>query len=1067
MLKKIEPFPICINDIRNTKIKRMGDSNLNIETSDIMTASDYEIQSELNDMRQHANKIIQGIKKLDINDSNRAIWELFQNAVDLSEECNVQIKLTESTFEFSHNGEPFTPMTLDCLFKQVSSKTLEEKKQLYNENDPVGQYGTGFITSHAFGKEVFIDGALIKGNGFIPLNQFKINRFTDNWKELANHIRILKKEVSSLLSNSQLQAPPYPSTKFTYKTATRLNHESAAKALSSLELILPYVMTLNPTLSSVLVTDINGDETVYKKKDSYTKGEIQIRPININGIDQEICYLESENEKVIIILPLTPEYQAFDFDENLPKLFLYYPLIGTQYFGVNFIMNSRQFQPTEPRNGLYLKSDNESNEKDEEANRQLIQKASNSIFEFIRKNAYQINSPIKLATINFNINSDDILLNDYFKNLKIEWINEFKNFPLVETDSGNIKPSEALFLHNELLLDDENFDAIFELANKFWKNIPKKHLTKEWTKKIDEWDIDEIKYININNIVAKIQDAGSLTAFSSHDILKHFYNYLIEQEHTDVFNAYKLLPNIKGEFRQLLGNEGLNSSLNLTDELIEIADVIMPDIPKRHVHPEFKFSLEFTDYSRKNYTTEVNEYITKQIGEKATSKAIDELFLQKLMDYCKIVTSAESTSVPSKIIKLICRYYNQSEELIAIPVIKDEELDNRPPQKRLLRLFLNDISNEKETWIIDNLDFLLEVISIGANYYDYEELFQTLRIFPNQLNELKEQSYLFIDDQILPEIKDLYDKVVEPNFQIRSILVNEDFAEFLKNKQKKTIKDLTEKIESKFFDEQTHLSINEHPFKKEILDILEKIKESSDYEKYFKLIFSKRSSILVDLADGEDTFSILSLDSKRIKKLAELGNNPDFDEIVKLGQEALLKKQQENTNFQHKYTIGTHIESLLRKNLIDVIPENIKADIEDVQDGQDIIIKINEQPRYFIEVKSRWDVNTSIRMSKNQTLRADEQKNNYALCSVDMTKYIGDNKFEVQDIELIKHCITFDNEIGHEVTHLISVLNQTNDIETIHLDGDYRTLVPMKFIDKGLNFDEFEKYLIEFLKKEL
>jgi len=106
-------------------------------------------------------------------------------------------------------------------------------------------------------------------------------------------------------------------------------------------------------------------------------------------------------------------------------------------------------------------------------------------------------------------------------------------------------------------------------------------------------------------------------------------------------------------------------------------------------------------------------------------------------------------------------------------------------------------------------------------------------------------------------------------------------------------------------------------------------------------------------------------------------------------------------------------------------------------------------------------------MSKNQTLRADEQKNNYALCSVDMTKYIGDNKFEVQDIELIKHCITFDNEIGHEVTHLISVLNQTNDIETIHLDGDYRTLVPMKFIDKGLNFDEFEKYLIEFLKKEL
>lgn len=123
----------------------MEESNVKIADIKIETADDYKIQSELNDMKQHANKIIQGIKKLDNNDANRAIWELFQNALDLSEECNIHIKLTESTFEFSHNGDPFTPMTLDCLFKQVSSKTLEEKKQEINENDPVGQYGTGFI----------------------------------------------------------------------------------------------------------------------------------------------------------------------------------------------------------------------------------------------------------------------------------------------------------------------------------------------------------------------------------------------------------------------------------------------------------------------------------------------------------------------------------------------------------------------------------------------------------------------------------------------------------------------------------------------------------------------------------------------------------------------------------------------------------------------------------------------------------------------------------------------------------------------------------------------------------
>ena len=244
----------------------MEENNTEISNIKIDTAEDYETQSELNDMRQHANKIIQGIKKLDNNDANRAIWELFQNAVDLSEECHVDIKLTDSTFEFSHNGEPFTPMTLDCLFKQVSSKTLEERKILYEENDPVGQYGTGFITTHSFGKELDIDGALIKGEGYVPLKQFVINRFTDNWRELAGRIRDLKKEVASLLSTGQIYPIPYPNTTFSYKTSTKHNHECAVKALSSLRLILPYVMTLNSKLESVTVTNIDGTEIVYKKK---------------------------------------------------------------------------------------------------------------------------------------------------------------------------------------------------------------------------------------------------------------------------------------------------------------------------------------------------------------------------------------------------------------------------------------------------------------------------------------------------------------------------------------------------------------------------------------------------------------------------------------------------------------------------------------------------------------------------------------------------------------------------------------------------------------------------------
>ena len=161
---------------------------MNEQINNPETELSYEDLSELNDMKQHADKIIQGIKKLEENDANRAIWELFQNAIDLSDNCDITITITEEHLVFKHNGQPFTPMTLDCLFKQVSSKTLEERKITFEDNEPVGQYGTGFITSHTFGKRIEISGALIKDDGYVALNNFFIDRNTDNWKELGQRI---------------------------------------------------------------------------------------------------------------------------------------------------------------------------------------------------------------------------------------------------------------------------------------------------------------------------------------------------------------------------------------------------------------------------------------------------------------------------------------------------------------------------------------------------------------------------------------------------------------------------------------------------------------------------------------------------------------------------------------------------------------------------------------------------------------------------------------------------------------------------------------------------------------
>lgn len=1015
-----------------------------------LAEQDAVLESKQADLKQHADKLVRGFENIDNSSTNRAVWELVQNACDLSKECKVKIDYSQKGFSFTHNGKPFTSATLISLIKQVSNKY---------DGEEVGKFGTGFITTHAFGRKFLINSLLDVKGRFIKVKDFLIDRSAKEWKGMVTSLIKQEDQVYQLIKLGEIAEENNDTTTFTYLPESQTEHEYIKDSTLSLHSYIPIVLTLNDNLFSVLVVEENGASRTYRKVDKVLVNDFYKTTIATDGDSIEMFSLRNEAEEIEVILPIAKNNQAISFENHIAKLFLYYPLIGTEQWGCNFIIHSKNFAPTESRDGIHLRSKTEQVQESEENNRKLIAKASQMIFNFISNNAGLVTNPINLAKINFNVVGDKPLLNEYFQELKATWINEFKTFPLVETDIKNIKPSEAIFFDSELLQCNKAFNSIYSLAIKFWDNIPKKYLIEDWTTIIDQWNISDIKYLRIKDLVSKIQETGTLNSFATSDLLI-FYDYLITQGHSDLFNNFKLLPNIKGELRQLIG---LNSNINLPDVLIGIADVIMPDIPKRHVHSDFKFNLEFTPYSRKNFTTEINDHISKQVGEKATSKTITEEYLKKLLDYCKIASTVDSASVPSKMMKSICKFYNHNDDLIAISEIKDDILDIRPPQKRALRLFLNDLSTKESSWVTENLDFLEQIISKGADYYEYEDMFQTLPVFPNQLNELYVQTFLSREDNIPEEIKSLYDKIVKPKYPIRSNLVNPLFSDYLKNKEKRSTRSLTEKIENEFFESSGHLSLNDHPFKKEILQLIEEIKRSSEYEKFFPLLFSKRSSILVELADGEDTFSILSLDASRIKNLAQLGNNPDFDEIVRLGQEALLNMQQEQANFQFKYSIGIHIENILRKRLTVIVPENII--VENVQDGQDIIIKINDLPVYFIEVKSRWDINSSIRMSKNQTLRANEQKDNYALCSVDMTKYNGENKFDVQNITEIQHCIRFNKDIGYEVDHLIEILNQTNEPDTIHLDGDYRTLVPMKYVENGLELSEFEKYLIGFLTK--
>ncbi|MBK6481572.1 MAG: hypothetical protein IPG01_00220 [Chitinophagaceae bacterium] len=717
---------------------------------------DAELESKKADNKQHADKLLRGFEDIDSSSANRAVWELVQNACDLTSKCEVIIDYSNNGFSFSHNGKPFTSATLISLIKQVSSKY---------DGDEVGKFGTGFITTHAFGRKFKIDSLLEVSGQFLKVKDFLIDRSPKEWKSLVSNIIEQTDRVYELIKGGEIVDSTKASTTFTFIPESKTQQESIKTSSLSLLNYAPIVLTLNDRLVSVEVIDEAGTSITYTKENKVPEKGIYKTTIKTSNDAIEIYSLRDESNDIEVILPISKNNEAVPFADNVARLFLYYPLIGTENFGCNFLIHSKNFAPIDERNGIHLRSTNEQVQESEKANQKLITRASEIIFEYVQKYAKETLNPINLARINFKVTSDKPLLNQYFQELKTTWIVQFKTFYLVETATDHIEPSATAFLDAELLKEEDSYAAIYKLSEKFWKNIPRREVAKDWTTLVGEWNVESDTYKKIGDLVSAIQTSGKLSAIDADEELKTFYQYLINQEHGALFNNYKLLPNIKGDFRQL--TTGLNSRLNLPDVLIEIADVILPDISQRLVHLDFKFNLKFTAYSRKNYATEINDYISKQIGEKTTGKDVRKKFLIQLIKYCKISTSPDSVSVPNRMMKLISRYYNRGEDLFAIETIAEDILEIRSPQMKLLQLFLNDVSQQEPEWVGNHLTFLHEIIETGGNYVEYKKLFQTMSVFPNQLNELSSQNFLQNEESIPHEIKNLYDKVIKPKYPIR------------------------------------------------------------------------------------------------------------------------------------------------------------------------------------------------------------------------------------------------------------------------------------------------------------
>ncbi len=1037
-------------------------------------------EDERSDLKQHADGMLRDFEKFNKNSSNRAIWELVQNACDLTTQCKIEIDYRDKQFSFSHNGKAFTTKTLISLVKQVSGK--------YGDADipEVGKYGTGFLTTHTFGRRFKLNSVLDAGGYYLPIKDFEIDRTPKIWQELSDNISDQKKRVYDLLEKESEVEVSDLKTTFTYLPETDKEFEYIKESSKYLNNYIPLVFTINSRLQEVIIRQENGTTDTYRFQSKEViendKGiNLQKSIILKNNVEIHLFSIRDEEEEIEIILPINKNNEVFQFNENIARLFYYYPLIGSEDFGVNFIINCNKFLPTEPRNTIHLKSDKDQVRADEEANRLVINKCTNLIFSFLESNIIEVKNPLRYTNVNFRTDSDDTFLNEYFSELNNKWNSRLSELPFVKTNDGYKSINNVSYLSEGFLnTEGDLFNCFYELVSKFYSNIPVKDDILKWSENAINWNNETTDFITHSDLLEKMSKC-SLQEFDETTIVQ-YYKHIIDFVDIAYFNDLALIPNVDGIFYKV--GELLKPD-NLNDTLVELGKVLIPASISKLIHPAFYFSFSLNLFNRRNFSDEVkNTLDEKNISDYIfypenlnrdyyhfdlveSNNKIDELYFKSLLEFCKLTNNVDSNSKPNQLLKKISTYYNWDKSLSHLPSLSEdsENIEYRSTRKILIKIFYNLIALHNNDWVKENINFLGDLCSL----YDdsYKEIYRESKIYPNQLFELHLAEDLKRDKGVTSEIKQFYSAVEKKD--INEILSIEAFNSFLPEDSFINNRYLTTIIEETLF--QDNISdIENHPFKNTILKIIPLL-TAQNYQQLFPQLNDKKASIMISVVSKEETkediFSIVTLDDEKIKNIGDLVRKPNFEDILNKALESIEDENQRKANFQFKHQIGTHIEEKLKQHLKLLFqPEDIKCEVLGEQDGQDIIIKIKGEIKYYIEVKSRWDKRTSIRMSRNQTLRSNENKEIYALCSVDMTDYHEEDRFEISDINKILDKIKFVNNIGKMVEHLVAVFEQTKQLDVIHLDGDYRTLIPQKVIEEfGLNFNHFETYLTNLLKK--
>lgn len=860
--------------------------------------------------------------------------------------------------------------------------------------------------------------------------------------------------------------------------------------------LMPFVLVINPEIEYVEVhNEIAHNHIVLRKgqrfeewnlttggrwkivKDYITQGG-QSTPQTIRSLQ---AINEGKAEDVVILPPYPIECGSA---ERIPSLFMSFPLLGTERFGVNFIFHSKRFYPVEKRNNITLPREipSEFEREKQGHNESMLKEMMEALFAYY---AIPWNDSVltrDMCAVNFPQKGEDAVTDAFYQRLQDIWKDRVKSWHVIPTRAGKKAMSDMYMkvLHPDFyrkLTDEqrktyepilESFACKVKAVNGEPYLLPKDELIK-WSETVAQWGNDESNnYLTIDDVCKAIDgNSGELI---------RFLEFLRDSGNAKALSTYALFPNRAG----ILCRKGdLSSAPYLDADGYELVRPLMGASVDKIIDEAFVELAEVGEFTRDELHKAISYTVTQwriQYLSKEKEQTMPQERLDALLRFCSATSQSEFKNQRGRLMPYIREIHRHTFQQVYLPKMKENEEDFY----KLIFNYLVDytlyvVSKKGDEWLEEHRDLLLSFMREYRTSKDEEwtEKLNDYAVLPNRNGMLCLRDHLHRNDGVKEELAAIYKDAT--NEDLNDVWIDEEYEPLFTMLEADTPEAIAKVIQEKLRDELQMKQANEHKdvFKKIIL----KLGEEEEWRQWFYEVEERKQAILFNMQSGsvqKSLFGLMDLPETELAELARLSEQDKIADMLSTYAHQQQLKKDEDARFEHLHKIGVHVEKALRDEMstlnIDVDYPKIKA--EDCQNGQDIKIwqEINGERMviFYIEVKSKWDFSEAAHISTRQIRTACENISNYALCCVNLVPYKNEVLENLPE-EIIIQQTKVKMQIGKELNDMMEpILEADKRPEEVQVKiADYRTNIGEKNFVKGEPFDVLLERIREIAKGNL